>query len=126
MLVCSWFQNAILVGRKQHKDITFYTEIGEVQTDLSMSRFQRSERDEYEQEQRERRVRKKLKQLFRKFFEQVERETDGRVQFEVPNWELGFPGEFGGMQREGDPGPYKTSGQRTRGKEVSQCGLLFQ
>ncbi|EGD75018.1 hypothetical protein PTSG_07243 [Salpingoeca rosetta] len=85
-------KNAILIGKKQHKDITFYTEIGEVQTDLAMSRFQRSERDEYEAEQRERRMRRKLKQLFRQFFEQVERETDGKVQFEVPNWDLGFPG----------------------------------
>lgn len=88
------WKNAILIGKKQHKDISFYTEIGETQTDLAMTRFQRSDRDEFEAEQRERRMRKKLKQLFCKFFAQIEEETNNRVMFEVPNLELGFPGKF--------------------------------
>jgi nucleosome binding factor SPN SPT16 subunit len=32
--LCSLFQNAILFGKKKHIDVQFYTEVGEITTDL--------------------------------------------------------------------------------------------
>eukprot|EP00051_Salpingoeca_urceolata_P001609 m.42392 g.42392 ORF g.42392 m.42392 type:complete len:1047 (+) comp11541_c0_seq1:166-3306(+) len=89
-------KNPILIGKKKHKDVQFYTEIGEVSTDLDKRRGG-MDRDDFEEEVRERRLRKRLTEAFERFFKKVEEtsESAGRgnkVEFEMPFYELGFEG----------------------------------
>jgi nucleosome binding factor SPN SPT16 subunit len=62
--------NGLMIGKKQHKDIQFYVEVGEVSTDLG-KRMGAHERDEVEAEHRERVMRSKTKKLFKSFMEKV-------------------------------------------------------
>ena len=80
-----------MVGKKAQKDIQFYMEVGEVQTDLNQARG-RSDRDEMEREQQERRLKMKLSKTFEAFFKRIEEETNSQVDFEVPIYHLGFSG----------------------------------
>ena len=80
-----------MVGKKAQKDIQFYMEVGEVQTDLNQARG-RSDRDEMEREQQERRLKMKLSKTFEAFFKRIEEETNTQVDFEVPIYHLGFSG----------------------------------
>jgi nucleosome binding factor SPN SPT16 subunit len=80
-----------MVGKKAQKDIQFYMEVGEVQTDLNQARG-RSDRDEMEREQQERRLKMKLSKTFEAFFKRIEEETNSHVDFEVPIYHLGFSG----------------------------------
>jgi len=71
-------------------NLQFFTEVGEITTDLGKS-FTRDRDDVYE-EQQERVLRHKLKSAFKSFIDRVEQQTKNQVEFEVPFRELGFFG----------------------------------
>ncbi|XP_070574512.1 FACT complex subunit SPT16-like [Ptychodera flava] len=84
-------KNAILFSNKKHIDVQFYTEVGEITTDLH-KHHNIHDRDDLAAEQAERELRHRLKSAFKSFIEKVENITKGEVEFEVPFRELGFHG----------------------------------
>jgi len=84
-------RHPILIGKKKTYHIQFYTEVGEIMTDLGKNSHM-YDRDDLEAEQGEREMRQKLKGAFKNFIEKVENLTKGRVEFDVPFRDLGFPG----------------------------------
>ena len=92
--ICSinpFMQHAILFGKKKHNDVQFYTEVGEITTDLGKHQHMH-DRDDLRAEQAERELRHKLKSAFRGFCEKVEALSKGDVEFDTPFRELGFSG----------------------------------
>ncbi|XP_041977304.1 FACT complex subunit spt16 isoform X2 [Aricia agestis] len=84
-------KHAIMFGKKKHVDVQFYTEVGEITTDLGKHQHMH-DRDDLAAEQSERELRHKLKQAFKSFCERVENSTKQEVEFDTPFRELGFPG----------------------------------
>ncbi|XP_071494037.1 FACT complex subunit SPT16-like [Diadema antillarum] len=84
-------KNAILFANKRHMDVQFYTEVGEITTDL-LKHHNIHDRDDIASEQAERELRHKLKSAFKNFIEKVEMQTKSEIEFEVPFRDLGFPG----------------------------------
>ncbi|CAG0881437.1 unnamed protein product [Darwinula stevensoni] len=84
-------KNAIMFGKKKHIDVQFYTEVGEITTDLGKNQHMH-DRDDLAAEQAERELRHKLKMAFKTFCEKVENLTKNEVEFDSPFRELGFPG----------------------------------
>ncbi|KAL6040483.1 hypothetical protein STEG23_034555, partial [Scotinomys teguina] len=83
--------NAIMFGKKRHTDVQFYTEVGEITTDLGKHQHMH-DRDDLYAEQMEREMRHKLKTAFKNFIEKVEALTKEELEFEVPFRDLGFNG----------------------------------
>ncbi|KRX92343.1 FACT complex subunit spt16, partial [Trichinella pseudospiralis] len=84
-------KNSIMFGKKKTNDVQFYTEVGEITTDLG--RYgSRSDRDDLYAEQAERELRNKLNSAFRTFCDRVEKVTNGAVEFDTPFRDLGFYG----------------------------------
>jgi nucleosome binding factor SPN SPT16 subunit len=97
LIVCIHFhlKNFIMIGKKKHKDITFYTEVLEASQNLDGRNRSMYDPDELDEEQRERALKKRLNQMFKDFSGKVEKvaEREGyTVQFDVPYRELGFNG----------------------------------
>lgn len=84
-------KHAIMFGKKKHVDVQFYTEVGEITTDLGKHQHMH-DRDDLAAEQSERELRDKLKTAFKSFCEKVESMTKQQVEFDIPFKELGFPG----------------------------------
>ncbi|XP_013114193.1 FACT complex subunit spt16 isoform X1 [Stomoxys calcitrans] len=84
-------KHAIMFGKKKHVDVQFYTEVGEITTDLGKHQHMH-DRDDLAAEQAERELRHKLKTAFKSFCEKVESMTKHQVEFDTPFRELGFPG----------------------------------
>ncbi|XP_073431589.1 FACT complex subunit SPT16 isoform X1 [Dendrobates tinctorius] len=84
-------KNAIMFGKKRHTDVQFYTEVGEITTDLGKHQHMH-DRDDLYAEQLEREMRHKLKTAFKNFIEKVESLTKEDLEFEVPFRDLGFNG----------------------------------
>ncbi|XP_069044806.1 FACT complex subunit SPT16 [Lepisosteus oculatus] len=84
-------KNAIMFGKKRHTDVQFYTEVGEITTDLGKHQHMH-DRDDLYAEQMEREMRHKLKSAFKNFIEKVETLTREELEFEVPFRDLGFNG----------------------------------
>lgn len=84
-------KHAIMFGKKKHVDVQFYTEVGEITTDLGKHQHMH-DRDDLAAEQSERELRHKLKVAFKSFCERVETMTKQEVEFDTPFRELGFPG----------------------------------
>ncbi|KAJ8268727.1 hypothetical protein COCON_G00113340 [Conger conger] len=84
-------KNAIMFGKKRHTDVQFYTEVGEITTDLGKHQHMH-DRDDLYAEQMEREMRHKLKSAFKNFMEKVETLTKEALEFEVPFRDLGFQG----------------------------------
>ncbi|PVD20893.1 hypothetical protein C0Q70_19056 [Pomacea canaliculata] len=84
-------ENAILFGKKKHIDVQFYTEVGEITTDLGKHQHMH-DRDDLHAEQAERELRQKLKSAFKSFCEKVEAITKQEVEFDMPFRDLGFHG----------------------------------
>jgi nucleosome binding factor SPN SPT16 subunit len=80
-----------MFGKKKNLDIQFYTEVGEVITDLGKHN-KGGDRDDLIAEQAEKEMRKKLNMAFKAFIEKVEGLTNGQVSFEKPFRDLGFHG----------------------------------
>ncbi|XP_026285652.1 FACT complex subunit spt16 isoform X1 [Frankliniella occidentalis] len=84
-------KHAIMFGKKKHVDVQFYTEVGEITTDLGKHQHMH-DRDDLAAEQAERELRHKLKTAFKSFCEKVEALTKQEIEFDTPFRELGFPG----------------------------------
>lgn len=84
-------RHAIMFGKKKHIDVQFYTEVGEITTDLGKHQHMH-DRDDLSAEQAERELRHKLTSAFKSFTEKVETMTKHQVEFDTPFRELGFPG----------------------------------
>jgi nucleosome binding factor SPN SPT16 subunit len=80
-----------MFGKKKHVDVQFYTEVGEITTDLGKHQHMH-DRDDLAAEQSERELRHKLKTAFKSFCEKVEVMTKQEIEFDTPFRELGFPG----------------------------------
>ncbi|XP_055607733.1 FACT complex subunit spt16 isoform X2 [Uranotaenia lowii] len=84
-------RHAILFGKKKHMDVQFYTEVGEITTDLGKHQHMH-DRDDLAAEQAERELRHKLKTAFKSFCEKVEAMSKQQIEFDTPFRDLGFPG----------------------------------
>merc|ERR1719427_2149014 len=84
-------KNPIMFGKKKQQDVQFYTEVGEITTDLGKHQHMH-DRDDLAAEQAERELRHKLKQGFKGFCEKVEQVTKGALEFDSPFRDLGFNG----------------------------------
>lgn len=84
-------KNPVLWGKRKYQDIQFYTEVGEITTDLGKYHHMQ-DRDDMQSEQMEREMRKKLNQAFQNFCEKVVRQTNEAFDFDTPFSELGFFG----------------------------------
>merc|ERR1712223_260379 len=84
-------KNPIMFGKKKQQDVQFYTEVGEITTDLGKHQHMH-DRDDLAAEQAERELRHKLKQAFKGFCEKVEAVTKGVVDFDQPFKKLAFHG----------------------------------
>ncbi len=78
-----------MFGKKRHTDVQFYTEVGEITTDLGKHQHMH-DRDDLYAEQMEREMRHKLKSAFKNFIEKVESLTKEELEFEVPFRDLGW------------------------------------
>merc|ERR1712168_1100386 len=81
----------IIIGKKKYRDIQWFTEVGELTTDLGKHQHMH-DRDDLHAEQAERDLRKRLKAAFKGFVDKIEALTDNQVEFDVPFKELGFHG----------------------------------
>lgn len=84
-------KNAIMFGKKKHLDVQYFTEVGEITTDLGKHQHMH-DRDDMAAEQAERDLRHKLKSAFRSFADKVEALTKRELEFDSPFRELGFFG----------------------------------
>ncbi|CAL8087883.1 unnamed protein product [Calicophoron daubneyi] len=86
-------KNPIMYGKKKQQDIQFYTEVGELTTDLSKAHSRMADRDDLEAEQREREMREEIKSAFRSFVDKSEAlARRHNLEFETPFRDLGFYG----------------------------------
>ncbi|CAB4001027.1 Hypothetical predicted protein, partial [Paramuricea clavata] len=91
ILIHFHLKNAIIIGKKKYRDIQYYTEVGEITTDLGKHQHMH-DRDDLQAEQAERELRQRLKAAFKHFIDRVEGITHGQIEFDVPFRELGFVG----------------------------------
>lgn len=84
-------KHPIMFGKKKQQDVQFYTEVGEITTDLGKHQHMH-DRDDLAAEQAERELRQKLKHAFKGFCEKVESATKGALEFDSPFRELGYQG----------------------------------
>ncbi|GMT00546.1 hypothetical protein PENTCL1PPCAC_22720 [Pristionchus entomophagus] len=84
-------KHPVLWGKKKYQDIQFYTEVGEVTTDLGKYHHMQ-DRDDIQSEQMEREMRRKLNEAFKSFTTKVEKQTNEALDFDSPFNELGFMG----------------------------------
>ena len=86
-----YLQNAIMFGKKKQLEVQFYTEVGEITTDLGKHQHMH-DRDDMAAEQAERELRHKLKSAFKNFTEKVRDAINGRLPFLSSN-QLYVPAE---------------------------------
>ncbi|VDN41709.1 unnamed protein product [Gongylonema pulchrum] len=91
ILIHFTLKNPVLWGKRKYQDIQFYTEVGEITTDLGKYHHMQ-DRDDVQSEQLEREMRKRLNQVFQNFCDKVVRQTNDAFDFDVPFNELGFFG----------------------------------
>ena len=84
-------KHPIIIGKKKYRDIQWFTEVGEMTTDLGKHQHMH-DRDDLHAEQAERDLRKRLKAAFKTFVDKIEALTNGQIEFDVPFKELGFYG----------------------------------
>ena len=89
--------NPIMVGKKKHRDVKFFTEVMEAAQSLEGSRRSMYDPDELAEEQRERKLRKQLNTAFRTFVQKCEdaaqaEPSPSALEFDVPSRDLSFYG----------------------------------
>ena len=95
VLVHFHLKNAIMVGKKKHIDIQFFTEVVEASQAVDNGRRSMYDPDEMDDEQRERQLRKRLNQAFKDFCKKVDhvaRKNNFQLEFDIPYRDLGFTG----------------------------------
>lgn len=91
ILIHFHLKHAIVFGKRKQIDIQFYTEVGELTTDLGKHRNMH-DRDDILAEQAERDLRNKLKAAFEGFIGKVVQQKHFPFEFEQPLRPLGFHG----------------------------------
>ncbi|ETW06799.1 hypothetical protein H310_02951 [Aphanomyces invadans] len=95
VLIHFHLKNPIMIGKKKHQDVQFYTEVIESSQALENRRRSMYDPDELDEENRERALREKLNLTFKDFCQKVERVSeaiDKTITFDIPYRELGFSG----------------------------------
>jgi nucleosome binding factor SPN SPT16 subunit len=95
VLIHFHLKNPIMIGKKKHNDVQFYTEVIEASQAVDNSRRNMYDPDEMDDEQRERQLRKRLNTAFKEFCKKVDavaRQNNYEIEFEVPYRDLGFTG----------------------------------
>jgi len=96
VLIHFHLKNPIMIGKKKHRDVQFFTEVIDSSQAVDNSRRSMYDPDEMDDEQRERQLRKRLNQAFKDFCKKVASvaKRNGYVNFEfdVPYRDLGFTG----------------------------------
>ncbi|XP_065915341.1 FACT complex subunit SPT16-like [Dysidea avara] len=91
VLIHFHLKNPIIIGKKKHRDLQLYTEVGEIMTDLGRM-HNMHDRDDLLAEQAERELRMKLDNAFNSFCRKLEALPQCHSEFERPFRELGFYG----------------------------------
>lgn len=97
VLVHFHLKDFILIGKKKHKDVQFYTEVVESSLNLEGARRSSYDPDELDDEQREREMRKRLNLAFKEFCSKVEKVAahyDFHLNVDVPFKKSGFQGNW--------------------------------
>eukprot|EP00947_MAST-08B_sp_MAST-8B-sp1_P002039 g2039.t1 len=95
VLIHFHLRHPIMIGKKKHKDLTFFTEVVEASQALDQRRRSMYDPDELAEEQRERDMRNKLNATFQEFTRKIEKVADKHgtsLKFDVPYRELQFQG----------------------------------
>jgi nucleosome binding factor SPN SPT16 subunit len=95
VLIHFHLKHAIMIGKKKHTDVQFFTEIIEASTAVDNSRRSMYDPDEMDDEQRERQLRKRLNHAFKEFCKKVDavaKKTGYELEFDIPYRDLGFLG----------------------------------
>jgi nucleosome binding factor SPN SPT16 subunit len=95
VLIHFHLKNAIMVGKKKHLDIQYFTEVIDASQAVDNSRRSMYDPDEMDDEQRERQLRKRLNQAFKDFCRKVDavaKRHSYQVEFDIPYRDLGFTG----------------------------------
>ena len=97
VLVHFHLKDFILIGKKKHKDVQFYTEVVESSLNLEGSHRSSYDPDELDDEQREREMRKRLNLAFKEFCSKVEKVAahyEFNLNVDVPFKKSGFLGNW--------------------------------
>ncbi|KAJ1431655.1 FACT complex subunit-domain-containing protein [Ochromonadaceae sp. CCMP2298] len=97
VLVHFHLKDFIMVGKKKHKDVQFYSEVVETSENLEQARRSAYDPDELDDEQRERQMRKRLNVNFREFCGMVEKVAlhyNFKLNVDVPYKKSGFTGNW--------------------------------
>jgi nucleosome binding factor SPN SPT16 subunit len=97
VLIHFHLKNPIMIGKKRHDDVQFFTEVVDASQAVDNSRRNRSmyDPDEMDDEQRERQLKKKLNQAFKEFCKKVDavsKNNGYNLEFDIPYRDLGFTG----------------------------------
>ena len=95
VLIHFHLKDFIMIGKKKHKDVQFYTEVMEASLNLDGNHRSSYDPDELDEEQREREMRRRLNNAFKDFCKKVEKVAkhyEHIVDFDIPYNELGFYG----------------------------------
>ena len=95
VLVHFHLKNPIMVGKKKHLDIQFFTEVVDASQAVDNARRSMYDPDEMDDEQRERQLRKRLNQAFKDFCKKVDavaKKNNYQLEFDIPYRDLGFMG----------------------------------
>lgn len=95
VLIHFHLKNPIMVGKKKHNDVQFFTEIVEASQAVENSRRSMYDPDEMDDEQRERQLRKRLNHAFKDFCKKVDtvaKKNGYELEFDIPYRDLGFTG----------------------------------
>jgi nucleosome binding factor SPN SPT16 subunit len=95
VLIHFHLKNPIMIGKKKHSDVQFFTEVVDASQAVDNSRRSMYDPDEMDDEQRERQLRKRLNQAFKEFCKKVDNvaKKNGYVlEFDIPYRDLGFTG----------------------------------
>eukprot|EP00537_Pseudo-nitzschia_pungens_P012138 CAMPEP_0172394934 /NCGR_PEP_ID=MMETSP1061-20121228/17113_1 /TAXON_ID=37318 /ORGANISM="Pseudo-nitzschia pungens, Strain cf. pungens" /LENGTH=1093 /DNA_ID=CAMNT_0013126393 /DNA_START=181 /DNA_END=3462 /DNA_ORIENTATION=+ len=95
VLIHFHLKNAIMIGKKKHIDIQFFTEVVDASQAVDNGRRSMYDPDEMDDEQRERTLRKRLNAAFRDFCKKVDataKKNNYELEFDSPYRDLGFTG----------------------------------
>lgn len=95
VLIHFHLKNPIMVGKKKHRDVQFFTEVIDASQAVDNSRRSMYDPDEMDDEHRERQLRKRLNQAFKEFCKKVDsvaKKNGYELEFDIPYRDLGFTG----------------------------------
>lgn len=95
VLIHFHLKHPIMIGKKKHKDVQFFTEVVDASQAVDNSRRSMYDPDEMDDEQRERQLRKKLNHAFKEFCKKVDlvaKKNGYQLEFDIPYRDLGFTG----------------------------------